>query len=73
MNLKKIFCNQPNLYIVNGSAENVNTYLAQHGVENADYIVSGLPFTSLPADNRLSERNQKSTAGIRLCNVQQRK
>ncbi|MCM1314390.1 MAG: hypothetical protein NC244_03360 [Alistipes senegalensis] len=57
--LEKIFCNQPNIYIINGSAENVNTYLAQHGFENANYIVSGLPFTSLPA--RISENILKAT------------
>ncbi len=47
--LEKVFCNQPNLYIINGSAENVNYYLAEYGFRHADYIVSGLPFTSLPA------------------------
>lgn len=47
--LEKIFCNQPNLYIINGDAENVNNYLAEYGFKNADYIISGLPFTSLPA------------------------
>lgn len=46
--LKRIFCNQPNLHIINGSAENVNQYLAKYGFKNADYIVSGLLFTSLP-------------------------
>lgn len=46
--LKRIFRNQPNLHIINGSAENVSKYLADYGFENADYIVSGLPFTSLP-------------------------
>lgn len=48
--LGKIFCNQPNLYIINGSAENVSDYLAEHGFKHADYIVSGLPFTSLPPE-----------------------
>ncbi|MDE6502387.1 MAG: SAM-dependent methyltransferase [Ruminococcus sp.] len=48
--LEKTFCNQQNLYIINGSAENVNDYLNEHGFKTADYIVSGLPFTSLPAN-----------------------
>lgn len=55
--LKKTFCNQPNLYIINGSAENVNDYLTEYGFKYADYIVSGLPFTSLPikiSDNILN-------------------
>lgn len=46
--LKRNFCNQPNIYIINGSAENINFYLKKYGFEHADYIISGLPFTSLP-------------------------
>ena len=56
--LEKTFCNQSNLYIINGSAENVNDYLEKYGFKYADYIVSGLPFTSLPveiSDNILNE------------------
>ena len=53
----KVFCEQlrasfdslPNLFIMHGSAENVGQYLEACGVHSADYIVSGLPFTSLPA------------------------
>ena len=53
----KAFCEQlrasfddlPNLFIVHGSAENVGQYLEARGVHGADYIVSGLPFASLPA------------------------
>ncbi|MDE6034789.1 MAG: SAM-dependent methyltransferase [Ruminococcus sp.] len=48
--LVKTFRNQPNIHIINGSAENVNLYLKKYGFEHADYIISGLPFTSLPAD-----------------------
>lgn len=57
--LEKLFCNQPNLYIINGSAENVNDYLAEYGFKNADYIVSGLPFTSLPV--KVSDNILKAT------------
>lgn len=56
--LEKTFCNQSNLYIINGSAENVNDYLEKYGFKYADYIVSVLPFTSLPveiSDNILNE------------------
>ena len=53
----KAFCEQlrasfgglPNLFIMHGSAENVGQYLEACGAHSADYIVSGLPFTSLPA------------------------
>ena len=53
----KAFCEQlrasfdglPGLFIVHGSARNVIQHLEARGVPGADYIVSGLPFTSLPA------------------------
>ena len=53
----KAFCEQltasygdlPNLFITHGSAMNVGQYLEARGVHSADYIVSGLPFASLPA------------------------
>ncbi|MDE6785283.1 MAG: SAM-dependent methyltransferase [Ruminococcus sp.] len=57
--LKKTFCNQTNIHIINGSAENVNLYLKKYGFEHADYIVSGLPFTSLPQET--SENILKAT------------
>ena len=47
--LRAAFGNLPNLFIVHGSAGNVGQYLEACGVRSADYIVSGLPFTSLPA------------------------
>jgi phospholipid N-methyltransferase len=34
--------------IIHGNAEHVNLYLRELGFQKADYIVSGLPFTSLP-------------------------
>ena len=36
--------------IIHGNAEHVNLYLRDLGFDHADYIVSGLPFTSLPKD-----------------------
>lgn len=57
--LKKLFENQPNIHIINGDAENVNRYLAVHGLCKADYIVSGLPFNNFPAE--LSERIMDAT------------
>ena len=53
----KTFCEQlwasygglPNFFLVHGSAGNVGRCLEACGVHHADYIVSGLPFTSLPA------------------------
>ncbi len=48
--LKKEFGMQKEVVMILGSAENVNGYLTQYGIKTADYIVSGLPFTSLPKD-----------------------
>ena len=38
----------PRFKLVQGSAEDVVRILADHGFEHADYILSGLPFTTLP-------------------------
>jgi len=48
--LQNKYKNEPNLHIVNDSAENIETYLLQNNVPYADYIVSGLPFASLPQE-----------------------
>jgi phosphatidylethanolamine/phosphatidyl-N-methylethanolamine N-methyltransferase len=38
----------PDLVVYNDSAEKLGEYLALHGKEKADYIVSGLPWANLP-------------------------
>jgi phospholipid N-methyltransferase len=38
----------PRLTVVQGSAADVEDILASHGGEKADYILSGLPFSTLP-------------------------
>jgi phospholipid N-methyltransferase len=48
--LMKKYVNIPRFRIVNGSAERIGTYLAEQGMSHADYIVSGLPFASLPRE-----------------------
>jgi len=48
--LCKKFANDQNVYIMRDSAENIGKHLATHGLEAADYVVSGLPFASIPAD-----------------------
>ena len=47
--LRASYGSLPNLFIRHGSAENVSRHLEACGVHSADYIVSGLPFSSLPA------------------------
>lgn len=37
-----------NVHIINDSAENITYYIKEYAIESVDYIVSGLPFASLP-------------------------
>lgn len=39
---------EENLHIINDSAENIDKYLKEYNISSVDYIVSGLPFASLP-------------------------
>jgi phospholipid N-methyltransferase len=41
------------LRVVQGSAADVRTILQEHGFESASYIISGIPFSTLPADARV--------------------
>lgn len=38
----------PRFHIVNGSAADVEAIIREHGFEYADYVLSGLPFSTLP-------------------------
>lgn len=40
------------LRVVEGSAEHINDFLRSNGLGKADYIVSGIPFSTLPAARR---------------------
>jgi len=46
--LKDKYGNEPNVYIINDSAEHIGKLLSQYDMPHADYIISGLPFASLP-------------------------
>jgi phospholipid N-methyltransferase len=48
--LKNKYKHEENLYIINDSAENIVKYLKKHDISKVDYIVSGLPFASLPKE-----------------------
>ena len=48
--LKQKYQGQKNLHIVHGSAAHAGAILKKHGFAHADYIVSGLPFASLPKE-----------------------
>lgn len=60
--LKKELKGEQGVYVIHGSAEQVNAYLSAYGFETADYILSGLPFTSLPkqVSERILEATQKA-------------
>lgn len=60
--LKKRFENEENFILINGSAENLKDFLEEYNIEKVDYIISGLPFASLPAD--MSHRILKVTQDI---------
>ena len=45
----------PRLVLVNESAEHVERYLRARGFEEADYIFSGLPFTTIPSPRQIKE------------------
>jgi len=48
--LKDKYSDVANIHIINDSAEHVSKYLQHHDINFADYIISGLPFASLPQD-----------------------
>lgn len=48
--LRKRFDNMPNVRIVQASATLLPAILCEHGLGQADAVMSGLPFTSLPID-----------------------
>ncbi|MES1043739.1 methyltransferase [Bacillus sp. Gen3] len=46
--LREKFKMEKNLFIINGSAEDIHNYLKDYHIPYADYVISGLPFASLP-------------------------
>ena len=46
--LKSQYGHKKNVIIVNDSAENIDIILKENDIEKVDYIISGLPFSSLP-------------------------
>lgn len=60
--LKEKFRKEQNLFIIYGSAENIEQYTREYDLPYADYVISGLPFASLP--KQVSTRILKDTAKI---------
>jgi phospholipid N-methyltransferase len=48
--LEQMYGNIKDVHIINGYAQDVGLYLKEYGFDKADFIVSGLPFTTLPRD-----------------------
>jgi len=57
--LKEKYEDEPNIYIINDSAEYIGEYMRKYDIPWIDYIVSGLPFASLP--NEVSSNILKET------------
>ncbi|EHI97656.1 hypothetical protein CDLVIII_0949 [Clostridium sp. DL-VIII] len=48
--LKDKYKNESDIYVINDSAEYIGKYMKKYNIPWIDYIVSGLPFASLPND-----------------------
>ncbi|MEE6132602.1 MULTISPECIES: rRNA adenine N-6-methyltransferase family protein [Bacillaceae] len=48
------YSEEKNVHIIHGSAEHIKQYLEGYGIKCVDYIVSGLPFSSLPKNLSIS-------------------
>ena len=66
--MKKQFHGMPGVALIHGDAGNVCGFLREQGFRHADYIISGLPFTSLPrqVSHRILSQTQKAigTEGV---------
>ncbi|AZU60320.1 class I SAM-dependent methyltransferase [Neobacillus mesonae] len=47
--LRKEYANDTSVHVIHGSAENIRKYLGELNLAATDYVLSGLPFTSLPS------------------------
>jgi phospholipid N-methyltransferase len=52
----------PRLHVVKGSAANVRAILSQLGFASADYIISGIPFTTIPEHARVAVMRESRAA-----------
>ena len=71
--LAKKYENTQNITVINDTAEQIGKYLNMYSVPKADYILSGLPFASLPKDvseNILIETKQHLAEGGKFITFQ---
>lgn len=66
--LRRQFYGMPGVVLIHGDAGNVCSFLREQGFGHADYIISGLPFTSLPrqVSRKILSQTQKAigTEGV---------
>lgn len=60
--LKERYNGYENIILINGSAENIDKYLQEYNIKKVDYVVSGLPFASLP--KKISNKILRRTSHI---------
>lgn len=48
--LKEKYENVPGVHVIHDSAQNMGLYLKKYHLKRVDYVISGLPFASLPAE-----------------------
>lgn len=48
--LNKKFGKYRGVHIIHGDARNLKKYMRNYNIDSVDYIISGLPFASLPSD-----------------------
>jgi len=58
--LQERYAGQPSVHIIHGSADETGEYLKRLGIGEVDYVVCGLPFSSLP--RKLGWRRKRQTA-----------
>lgn len=49
--LSKMFGKVPNVHLIQGDVLDLPSVCERHGIENLEYVVSSLPFASLPASS----------------------
>ena len=60
--LKRLYGNKNNVIILNDSAENIDMILRKYSISEVDYIISGIPFASLPKN--VSRRILRKTSDL---------
>lgn len=60
--LKELYGYKKNVIILNDSAENIENILKRYSIKKVDYIISGLPFTSL--SKKISDKILNKTSEV---------